>query len=126
MPPKNSGGAMDWKEILKDFVTSTYTWFACVWFCAGVLYVLKTIKTLALPTRADKIQYIFYGIGSSMLIGWVACELTLAMQLPTGLAGALGGLAGYIGANTISRELMTYFKKKMGIKDEGGNNADAS
>lgn len=118
---------MDWKEILKDFVTSTYTWFACVWFFAGVLYVLKTIKTLALPTRADKINYILYGIGSSMLIGWVTCELALVMEAPVGLAGALGGLAGYIGANTISGYLMAYFKKKMGIKDEeGSNNADAS
>lgn len=109
------------KELIKDFFSSFYAIFTLIWFFAGSMFVARTFKEAGLTSTWDKIQYICYGIGSSMLIGWVVCEICLYAKLSTGLAGALGGLASYIGASTISSLLLTYFKSKIGIKDDDNN-----
>lgn len=106
------------KDFIKDFLGSFYALFTIIWFFAGILFVMRTFKEADLKTTSDKIQYCLYGIGSSMLIGWIVCEISLYLNLSTSLAGALGGLAGYIGASTISSILLQFFKSKAGIECE--------
>lgn len=106
------------KDFLKEFLSSVYAVFACIWLFAGIMFVMRTIKELGLKTLAEKVHYTIYGIGSSMLIGWVVFEASVFMHLPQGLSGALGGLAGYMGASTISSMVLKYLHSKLGGKKD--------
>lgn len=101
---------------------SFYGIFSFIWLCAGALFVSRNIENKALNTKAKKINFILSGIFSSMLMGFFACELGLYLGLPDNLSGALGGVAGYIGANTISDLILSYLKKsldkELDLKDE--------
>lgn len=99
--------------VLKDLFDSVYVFFMMVWAFTGALFTMRNTKEMKFESKLDKLLYYIYGIGSSMLIGWVACEVGLYFNLPIKLSGAIGGLAGFIGANTIVRLFLIVVDKKI-------------
>lgn len=105
------------KNLLEAFLNSMYGIFIFVWLFSGVMFVSRTMHNSAFKSRSHKINFILSGIGSSILIGWLACEVAMYFGLSKNLGGAVGGLAGYIGANTISDLFLQYLRFKI-FKDE--------
>ncbi|PAF51283.1 phage holin family protein [Helicobacter sp. 13S00477-4] len=85
----------------------------------GILFVLRTIKEVSIDTKAKMIQYVIYGVGSSMLTTWIAYEvLNYYTNFPLSLSSALAGGVGFIGAETASRLVISFFEKKFGTKKD--------
>ncbi|PAF49212.1 hypothetical protein BKH41_03790 [Helicobacter sp. 12S02232-10] len=96
-----------------------YIFLATIGALVGVLYVLRTIQEEHIDTKSKALQFIIYGVGSSMLVTWIGYEIAHTYYgLPDSLSCAIGGGLGFIGAETISRLLIKLFKKKTGIGDE--------
>lgn len=88
-------------------------------FLVGILFVLRTIQEEHIDTKSKAVQFIIYGIGSSMLVTWIGYEVAHTYYgLPDSLSCAIGGGLGFVGAETISRLLIKLFKKKTGIGED--------
>ncbi|MDO7253890.1 phage holin family protein [Helicobacter cappadocius] len=107
---------MSFLEILK-----TYAFVMIIGIFVGCLFVLRTIHEEAIDTKAKMIQFIIYGVGSSMLITWIGYEVLIFYSLPNSLSCAIGGGLGFVGAETISRLIIALFKKKFGLSEKGEN-----
>ncbi|CAM2936742.1 holin [Helicobacter felis] len=96
-----------------------------VGFCVGWLFVLKSIKDEALSGLGDRLRYIIWGVGSSMLTTWVSFEVIgYYFHLPLGLATAISGGVGYMGAEVVGEMGLKMIRKKLGLhKEEEGKNA---
>ncbi|PAF46414.1 hypothetical protein BKH46_07440 [Helicobacter sp. 12S02634-8] len=98
----------------------TYFFVIIIGIFVGILYTLRAIREEPINTQSKAIWFIVYGVGSSMLVTWIAFEVAIFYGIPTSLACALGGGIGFVGAETIARLLIKVFKSKMGIDDKGG------
>ncbi|WP_163534170.1 holin [Helicobacter suis] len=99
---------------LKDYVQ--YIFMCLVGFCVGALFVMRTISNEDFKNRLDKIRYILWGIGSSMLTTWIAFEaLQFYTSLPTGLITAISGGIGYIGAEVMGDYALKLLSKKLDL-----------
>lgn len=95
-----------------------YLFILCLGIFVGILFVLRTIKEVAIDTKSKRNQYVFYGIGSSMLTTWIAYELlNYFTNFPLSLSSAIAGGVGFIGAETASRIAIRFFENKLKIKD---------
>ena len=101
----------------KEWADYFYFLMIFIWALAGCLFAMRTIRHFQPATTTDKIQYYFYSIGSSMLIGWLVCELCFYANLPIGLCGALSSVSGLVGANTIANYILALVKKKLNIQN---------
>lgn len=99
-------------------IAKTYVFVVVIGIFVGLLFVLRTIHEEAIDTKSKLIQFVIYGIGSSMLITWIGYEVFVFYGLPQSLSCAIGGGMGFVGAETIARLVIKAFKKKAGI-DEG-------
>ncbi|CCB80746.1 hypothetical protein HBZC1_17600 [Helicobacter bizzozeronii CIII-1] len=100
---------------LKEYMP--YFFMLLVGFCVGGLFVLRTIKNEVFSGKWDKIRYIFWGIGSSMLTTWISFEAIIYFfHLPIGLSTAIAGGIGYIGAEVVSDYALKILEKKIGDK----------
>ncbi|WP_163499832.1 holin [Helicobacter suis] len=99
---------------IKDYIQ--YIFMVLVGFCVGALFVMRTISNEDFKNRLDKIRYILWGIGSSMLTTWIAFEaLQFYTSLPTGLITAISGGIGYIGAEVMGDYLLKVLSKKLDV-----------
>ncbi|MFC3847846.1 holin [Helicobacter baculiformis] len=90
-----------------------------VGFCVGGLFVLRTIKNETLSGWGDRVRYIIWGVGSSMLTTWVSFEIIgYYFQLPLGLATAISGGIGYMGAEVVGELGLKAISKKLGLDKE--------
>ncbi|PAF53241.1 hypothetical protein BKH42_06855 [Helicobacter sp. 13S00482-2] len=96
----------------------TYIFVALIGLFVGCLFVLRTISEEVIDTKSKMIQFIIYGVGSSMLITWIGYEIFVFYGLPPSLACSIGGGLGFIGAETIARIFIRFLKKKLDIKEE--------
>ncbi|WP_104749035.1 holin [Helicobacter cynogastricus] len=96
-----------------------------VGFCVGWLFVLKSIKDEALSGLGDRLRYVIWGVGSSMMTTWVSFEfIDYYLHLPLGLATAISGGVGYMGAEVVGEVGLKLIRKKLGIsKEEEGKSA---
>lgn len=101
-----------------DFYKHIYLLVLFVGFWAGSMFSFRVLREEDIKTRSEKIQFVIYGVSSSMFMTWIGFELFVYLGLPIALSCALGGGAGFIGAETIARIVITAFKKKTGIQDE--------
>ncbi len=80
----------------------------------GLLYVLRSIRNEYFKNKTEKVIYIIQGIGSSMLITWIAYEIThYFFNLPLSLCVAIGGGVGYLGAESVSLIALDSLKKRL-------------
>ncbi len=87
-----------------------------VGFCVGGLFVLRTIKNEELKGWGDRVRYIVWGVGSSMLATWVSFEvINYYFKLPLGLATAISGGIGYMGAEVVGELGLKAIAKKLGV-----------
>ncbi|WP_104696350.1 phage holin family protein [Helicobacter salomonis] len=90
-----------------------------VGFCVGGLFVLRTIKSEELKGWGDRLRYIVWGVGSSMLTTWLSFEIIgYYFKLPLGLATAISGGIGYMGAEVIGELGLKAIAKKLGVDRE--------
>ncbi|WP_104749776.1 holin [Helicobacter cynogastricus] len=90
-----------------------------VGFCVGWLFVLKSIKDEALSGLGDRLRYVIWGVGSSMMTTWVSFEfIDYYLHLPLGLATAISGGVGYMGAEVVGEVGLKLIRKKLGISKE--------
>lgn len=99
-------------------IAKTYLFVLIIGIFVGLLFVLRTIQEEAIDTKGKLIQFVIYGIGSSMLITWIGYEVFVFYGLPQSLACAIGGGMGFVGAETIARLVIRVFKKKAGLKED--------
>ncbi|PAF50854.1 phage holin family protein [Helicobacter sp. 13S00477-4] len=104
---------MNYLELIK-----TYLFVAVIGIFVGCLFVMRTISEEVIDTKAKMIQFIVYGVGSSMLITWIGYEVFVFYGLPPSLACAIGGGMGFVGAESIARLVIRVFKKKAGLEDK--------
>ncbi|PAF49066.1 hypothetical protein BKH41_02960 [Helicobacter sp. 12S02232-10] len=95
-----------------------YLFVIIVGFAVGILYILRAIQEEPINSKSKAIQFVLYGVGSSMLVTWIGYEISIYYGLPASLSCAIGGGLGFIGAETIARLLIKLFKKKTGIGGE--------
>ncbi|PAF49612.1 holin [Helicobacter sp. 12S02232-10] len=102
---------------LREYVP--YLFILILGVCVGILFVLRTIKEVSIDTKSKMIQYVIYGVGSSMLTTWIAYELlNYYTHFPLSLSSALSGGVGFIGAETVSRLVIRLFENKFNIKEK--------
>lgn len=89
-----------------------------VGFWAGAMFSFRILREEDIKTRSEKIQFVAYGVSSSMFVTWIGFETFAYLGLPTALSCALGGGLGFIGAETIARIVILTFKKKAGAQDD--------
>lgn len=99
-------------------IAKTYLFVVVIGIFVGCLFVIRTMQEEIIDTKSKMIQFIFYGIGSSMLITWIGYEVFVFYGLPPSLSCAIGGGMGFVGAESIARLVIRIFKKKAGISQE--------
>jgi rhomboid protease GluP len=62
------------------------------------LYLLGTIAEASLGSKKFLLAYFFSGVGSMLVVSWVAVKLGSSDQIVVGASGAIMGLLGAIGA----------------------------
>lgn len=101
--------------VLKEYLP--YFFMLLVGFCVGFLYVLRTIKNEDFKNGWDKVRYVIWGVGSSMLTTWISFEvINYYFHLPIGLSTAISGGIGYIGAEVVSDWALKLLERKLGGK----------
>lgn len=80
---------------------------------AGVMYVLRSITEQKIDTKAKAVVFVIQGIGSSMLLCFLAFEGAMYLGLPSSLSVAIGGGVGWLGGEVISRLFLRLFEKKI-------------
>ncbi|CRF46497.1 holin [Helicobacter heilmannii] len=100
---------------IKDYLP--YLFMLVVGFLVGWLFVLRTIKNENFSGVLDKVRYISWGVGSSMLTTWISFELiNYYFHFPSGLSISISGGVGYIGAEVVSEIVLKLFANKIGAK----------
>lgn len=79
---------------------------------AGVMYVLRSITEQKIDTKAKAVVFVVQGIGSSMLLCFLAFETSCYFGLPNPLSVAIGGGVGWLGGEVISRLFLRLFEKR--------------
>ncbi len=80
----------------------------------GILYVFRSIRNEDFKNRMEKVIYFMQGVGSSMLITWIAFEITdYFFNLPMSLCVAVSGGVGYLGAESVSALALDSLKKRL-------------
>lgn len=95
-----------------------YAFVIMIGLFVGVLHILRAIREEPIDTKSKAVQFVIYGVGSSMLVTWIGYEICVFYGLPPSLSCAVGGGLGFIGAETIARLLIRLFKKKTGLEDK--------
>ena len=104
----------DFNPNLKDTsFLATYGFILVLGIFVGALFVMRAIDKVELDTALKKLRFILYGVGSSMLTTWLIFELCLYFGLPPSLSAAIGGGAGFLGAEVIARLFLFYFQKRL-------------
>lgn len=80
---------------------------------AGVMYVLRSITEHKIDTKTKAVVFVIQGIGSSMLLCFLAFEGAHYFVLPNSLSVAIGGGIGWLGGEVISRLFLRLFEKKI-------------
>ncbi|HIY43577.1 phage holin family protein [uncultured Helicobacter sp.] len=80
---------------------------------AGVMYVLRSITEQKIDTKTKAVVFVIQGIGSSMLLCFLAFEGAHYFGLPNSLCIAIGGGIGWLGGEVISRLFLRLFEKKI-------------
>ena len=95
----------------KDFWTYIVLLFTGVF--VGVLNVLRSVDRREFRTRGERMNYIIYGTGSSMLVTWICYEsLSYFANTPSVFDIALSGGAGFLGAETFTTLFLRYVSKR--------------
>ena len=79
----------------------------------GLLNVLRSVDRREFKTRGERVNYIIYGTGSSMLVTWICYEsLSYFTHTPSAFDIAVSGGAGFLGAETFTALFLRYVSKR--------------
>ena len=88
-------------------------WLAILSAVTAILYAIKNYDEFKNVPKLVRFRKLMYGMAGSAITTWTIFEILFYFELPGRLCLALAGACGYLGAEVISRLVITFIENKI-------------